>query len=77
MASSPHKAAAGKLFDKYRDDPKESPDEIGLDGTMQLLQDMELNLEGLGPLIFSELVGAPAFGQLRKDAFVNGLVAAK
>lgn len=76
-ASSPHKAAAAKLFDKYREDPKVSPDEIGTDGTMQMLQDMEINLEGLGPLIFSELVGAPAFGRLEKEPFVDGLTAAK
>lgn len=44
---------------------------------MKMLQEMEIDLEGLGPLIFSELVGAPSFGVLEKEAFVDGLTAAK
>lgn len=39
---------------------------------MQMLGEMEIDLEGLGPLIFSELVGAPAFGKLTREAFVEG-----
>ncbi|KAL1296545.1 hypothetical protein AAFC00_000050 [Neodothiora populina] len=75
-ASSPHKAAATKLFDSYRDDPKEYPDEIHIDGTMQMLQEMDIDLEGVGPLIFSEAVGAPVFGKLERTPFVDGLCAA-
>lgn len=72
-ASNPHKATATKLFDKYREDAKVEPDEINTDGTMQMLQDMEIDLEGVGPLVFSELVGAPAFGKLEREPFIEGL----
>lgn len=42
-----------------------------------MLQEMQIDLEGLGPLIFSELVGAPSFGKLEKAPFVEGLASAR
>jgi len=44
---------------------------------MQMLQDAGIDIEGVSALIFSELVGAPAFGTLHKKPFVDGLAAAK
>ena len=63
-----------KTFDKYRDDPKNEPDEIDVGGTQRLLGDMGIGLDDVGSLVFSELVGSPALGKIKREDFVSGSV---
>jgi DCN1-like protein 1/2 len=60
------------LFDKYRDDPKGAPDEIGMDGTMQYLDALGVSVEDIGMLVVSELVKSPSMGEIKREGFVNG-----
>ncbi|KAL9000279.1 MAG: hypothetical protein Q9169_000996 [Polycauliona sp. 2 TL-2023] len=61
-----------KLFDSYRDDPKNEPDTIGVEGSMRYLQDLGLSLEE--PVVFAILteLGAPTMGELTRSGFVDG-----
>jgi len=63
--------ALGKLFEKYRASTDEK-DETAVDGTMQYLTDLGLNLENAEMFVALEIVQAPAFGELSKNAFVEG-----
>ena len=73
MAGNPHKAPLNKLFDSYRDDPKNEPDEVNMEGMMKMMGDMDLSVENVGLLVFSELVQSPSLGKLTREGFVNGL----
>ncbi|KAF2111468.1 Cullin binding-domain-containing protein [Lophiotrema nucula] len=63
------------LFDKYRDDPKNSPDIIGVDGSMKYLDAIGVNLEGLDSFAAMEIIQAPSMGEISRDGFVNGWAA--
>lgn len=67
------KAKLTKLFDKYRDAPADSPDEINMEGTMALLGDCGIEIESVDMLVFSELVGCPSLGTVTRAGFVDGL----
>jgi DCN1-like protein 1/2 len=71
-ASSSSRAALSKLFDQYRDDPKSSPDNITVDGTMNYLQALNVGLEDISSFIVSELIQCPTMGEITRDGFVNG-----
>lgn len=76
-APSSWKAPIGKIFDKYREDPANSPDTINLDGTMKFFGDIDVNLEGLDFIIVSELIKAPAIGEISRAGFVDGWLSAR
>jgi len=61
-----------KTFDKYRDDPKEEPDEINIEGASQLLGELQIGLDDVGALIFSEIVQSPSLGKITREGFVDG-----
>lgn len=77
VGPSPNKGALSKLFDKYRDDAKNEPDEINIDGTMSMLQEMDVDPEEVDVLIFSELVQSPSLGKITRGGFVDSLSAQK
>ncbi|OBW64290.1 MAG: YjgF-like protein [Aureobasidium pullulans] len=60
QASTVSKSTLNKLFDKYREDVANEPDEVNIEGTMALLNDIEVSPEDVGALIFSELVKSPS-----------------
>lgn len=72
-APNPHRAKLNTLFDQYRDDVKESPDEINMEGTMKLMGDLNVDIESVDMLVFSELVGCPTLGTVTRQGFVDGL----
>jgi len=65
------------LFDQYRENATDEPDEINMDGTMKLLGDAGISLENVDLLIFSELVKSPSLGKLTRDEFISGMGLAK
>lgn len=72
-ASNPVRGKLNKLFDQYRDAPQDSPDEISMDGTMKLMDDLNINIESVDMLVFSELVACPTLGTVTREGFVDGL----
>jgi len=76
-ASNPHKAILNKLFDSYREDPQNEPDEINMQGMMQIMGEMDVGLDSVGLFVFSELVQSPSLGKLTREGFVNGLSSEK
>jgi len=70
--SSPARTSLNKIFDKYRDDAKNSPDEIGVEGTGGLLEELDIDLADVGALVFSELVQSPSLGMITREGFVDG-----
>lgn len=73
--STASKSTLNKLFDKYRDDVANEPDEINIEGTMKLLEDIDLSPDDVGTLIFSEMVKSPTLGKLTRTEFVDSLAA--
>ncbi|GAB7357986.1 hypothetical protein MBLNU230_g0153t1 [Neophaeotheca triangularis] len=71
-ANSAVRTTLNHTFDKYRDDPKEEPDEINVEGMQQLLGDLDISIEDIGALIFSELVSSPSLGKITREGFVDG-----
>lgn len=71
-APNPLRGSINKLFDKYRDDPKNEPDEINAEGTQKILGEMNIGLDDIGSFVFSELVQSPTLGKITRDGFVEG-----
>lgn len=71
-APNPLRGSINKLFDKYRDDPKNEPDEINAEGTQKILSEMNIGLDDIGSFVFSELVQSPTLGKITRDGFVEG-----
>ncbi|KAF2743187.1 DUF298-domain-containing protein [Sporormia fimetaria CBS 119925] len=73
-ANATPRSASGlkKIFEKYREDAKNSPETVGVEGTMQYLQDIGSDIEGLETLAVLEIVQAPAMGEMTLAGFVNG-----
>lgn len=71
-ANNPIKATLTKTFDRYRDDPRNEPDEINAEGAQTLLGELNIGLEDVGSLIFSEIVTSPSLGKFTRDGFVDG-----
>jgi DCN1-like protein 1/2 len=74
--TSSNRAAVTKIFDKYRDNPKEAPDEINLEGTGTLLGDLKIDITDVGALVLFELVQSPSLGVITRQGCVDGLAAA-
>ncbi|KAI7086846.1 hypothetical protein KC356_g4676 [Hortaea werneckii] len=71
-ASNPARPALSKIFDKYRDNPGEEPDEINIDGLTELLGELDIEPGDMGALIFSEIVSSPSLGKVTREGFVDG-----
>lgn len=56
----------------HADDPKDSPDTVGMSGMMNYLKDISVSVEDVGMLIISELVGSTTLGEMNRDGFVKG-----
>ena len=74
-SSTASKSTLNKLFDKYREDVANEPDEVNIEGTMQLLEDIDVSPDDVGALIFSEMVKSPSLGKLTRTEFVDSLAA--
>ncbi|KAL8669808.1 MAG: hypothetical protein Q9224_007715, partial [Gallowayella concinna] len=61
-----------KLFDTYRDNAKEEPDTISVEGSMRYLQDLGLSLEEPVVLAILTELSAPTMGELTRQGFVDG-----
>ncbi|KAJ4372791.1 Scaffold-type E3 ligase [Didymella sp. IMI 355093] len=70
--SATTKTALNKLFDKYRENATAEPDLVGVDGAMEYLQELQIDLEGLDSLAALEIIQAPTMGEITREGFVNG-----
>jgi DCN1-like protein 1/2 len=71
--TNPTRKSLTTIFDKYRDDPRNEPDLIDAEGTSKLLGDIQIGLDDVGALIFSEIVQSPSLGRITRDGFIEGL----
>jgi hypothetical protein len=71
--STASKSTLNKLFDKYREDVANEPDEINIEGTMKLLEDIDVSPDDVGALILSEMVKSPSLGKLTRTEFLDSL----
>ncbi len=71
-APNPLRANVTKLFDRLRDDPRNEPDEINAEGTQKMLGEMDIGLDDIGALVFSELVQSPSLGKVTREGFIDG-----
>ncbi|KAM0722559.1 hypothetical protein Q7P37_002000 [Cladosporium fusiforme] len=70
-ASHPARKPLEQIFDQHRTNPKESPNELNIEGTGALLEELEIGLEDIGSLIFFELTKSPQIGVITREGFVN------
>ncbi|ERF72323.1 hypothetical protein EPUS_06079 [Endocarpon pusillum Z07020] len=61
-----------KLFDKYRDQPKDQPDRIGIEGAQKYLNDLRVGLEELVHLALCELLQPISVGEFTREKFISG-----
>ncbi|QDS77141.1 hypothetical protein FKW77_001282 [Venturia effusa] len=71
-SASPSRGGLGKLFDKYRDQPKTSPDAITIEGSTKYFEAIGVDLEGVDSFIVSEIVQCPSMGEITRDGFTDG-----
>ncbi|KAL1635070.1 Scaffold-type E3 ligase [Diplodia intermedia] len=69
-----YEANLNQIFDKYVDNPQDK-DSVGVDGTMQYLQDLDVPLDDITSLAVLELVQAPTMGEITRKGFVEGWAA--
>lgn len=62
-----------KIFDTYRTQPKESPDELDIEATSALCEDLQINLGDIGALVFFEVIQSPQIGVINRSDFVSAL----
>ncbi|KAJ5313474.1 uncharacterized protein N7443_000358 [Penicillium atrosanguineum] len=66
------KSSLSTIFDKYRDDPQDSPDGIGIDGAMTFLNTIEVQLDEVACLAVLEMCQSPSMGEFTRDGFIDG-----
>lgn len=71
-ASNGTRKALDQIFDKYRTNPKESPNELDIEGTGRLLEDLGIELDNCAALYFFEFTKSPQLGVITRDGFTSG-----
>lgn len=69
---SPTEKNLNKLFDQYRDNPKEAPNSIGIEGAHRYLTDLKVELDELAHLAICDLLQCPSIGEFERDGFISG-----
>ena len=72
--TKPLEANLNKLFDKYLDNPAEK-DTIGIEGTMQYLEALDVPLDDITSFAVLEVVQSPTMGEMTRKGFVEGWTA--
>ncbi|OQO14759.1 hypothetical protein B0A48_00141 [Cryoendolithus antarcticus] len=70
-AANPARKSLDRIFDSYRTSPRDSPDELDLEGTGNLLQALSIDLEDIGSLVFFEVVQSPQIGVITRQGFAD------
>lgn len=63
---------ANKPDTKTPDNPKDSPDNIGIDGAQNYLTAIEVELDEVAHLGICDLLQCPSIGEFEREAFVTG-----
>lgn len=71
-ASNATRKALDQIFDKYRTNPKESPNELDIEGTGSLLEDLGIELDNCAALYFFEFTKSPQLGVITREGFTSG-----
>lgn len=70
--ASGNTAAINKIFDSYRDDPQDNPDNIGIEGAMRYLGDIGVKLDEVACFGIFELLKSPSMGEFTRQSFLEG-----
>ncbi|KAE8154723.1 Cullin binding-domain-containing protein [Aspergillus avenaceus] len=65
-------SSINRIFDDYRDAPRETPDVIGIEGAMKFLTDIRVQLDEVACLGVAELLKSPSMGEFTREGFRNG-----
>lgn len=57
---------------RFVDDPKESPDTIGIEGAMKYLEAIHVRLDEVACLGIAELLKSPSMGEFTRSGFLDG-----
>lgn len=57
---------------EYTDEPEENPDNIGIEGAMKYLGDIQVQLDEVSCLAIAELLKSPSMGEFTREGFLNG-----
>lgn len=71
-APNPLRSSLSKTFDQYREDPKDAPDEINMEGCSKVLEALGIEIGHPSALVFSEIVQSPSLGMITREGFVDG-----
>jgi DCN1-like protein 1/2 len=69
-ASNPTRKALDQIFDNYR--PKDSPNELDIEGTSSLLDALNITIDSVAALYFFQFTNSPQLGQIPREGFVSG-----
>jgi len=61
-----------KLFDQYRDNPRDAPDKIGIEGAQKYLTDLGVELDEVAHLAICDLLQCPSIGEFEREPFISG-----
>ncbi|KAK4939177.1 Scaffold-type E3 ligase [Elasticomyces elasticus] len=71
-STPPTQQNLNKLFDQYRDKPKESPDRFGIEGAQKYLTDLNVELDEVAHLAICDLLQCPSIGEFEREPFISG-----
>ncbi|EXJ56070.1 hypothetical protein A1O7_09001 [Cladophialophora yegresii CBS 114405] len=61
-----------KIFDQYRDNPRDAPDKIGIEGAQKYLTDLDVELDEVAHLAICDLLQCPSIGEFDREPYVSG-----
>jgi len=73
VAPSGPQKSLNKIFDSYRTQPIEYPDELDIEATSKLCSDLQIDLGDIGALVFFEVIQSPQIGMIKRSEFVSAL----
>lgn len=71
-ARAQYKPKLNTIFDKHRDAPSASPDQISMGGTQEYFEAIGVQLTDMSWIIASEIMQCPTMGEITREGFVNG-----
>ncbi|KAK3680151.1 Scaffold-type E3 ligase [Recurvomyces mirabilis] len=71
--AAPNRKALNAIFDTYRDDPRNEPDQINVEGSGNLLGAIDIPLDDVGALVLFEIVRSTSLGVITREGFLEGL----
>jgi DCN1-like protein 1/2 len=75
-SSTPAQQNLNKLFDHYRDQPRNEPDKILVDGAQSYLSDLSIALDEVVLCALCDLLSCASVGEFERESFISGWLSA-